>query len=965
MIAPQDVVVDCFAPIFDHLLEVIPLGDENTELTGLPADIHQWLSETVREALSSGTRTPAALSILMSLAKTAPSRVEPFAGGLMKLYSKFIKDHLTPQPGTTPDQMAVIVQRIFSILDISRLSVAFFGDHRKQFLTGLVNLVTTSPSQDMRRRLLSLTREWVLESPTTIPTAKEKASLIGKMQGWLRHADTIYRDYLNLVYDVYTAPSLVRSDLTVRLETSFVLGCRVDDQELRTRFLDLFSNHIPKAIGSRLAFLLGGQSWESMADFNWAFVLLDMMFGAIHGEGVISPAETALSTLTSMEIRVQDIVQPMRTLLFFDPQAMHQTFVALFPEVWKGLSRKEQADITASTVHVLTKDMQYAVTRPNVFQSLLGGIQRCTPAMTIPPHVIKYLVKIYHAWYEGLEILQEAVEQGREDDATIREANQDALAEIYAELSEDDYYYGLWRRRCLYEETNAGLSYEQNGFYHFAQPLYEAGQLRTRQNIYPMSETEYYVWEDHWMLCAEKLLQWDILQDVASGEGNADLALECAWRTLQTWNSENVIVQTYMNQMQDPITPRRQLFKAYFTLNSMATAAREAMQAPQIAIDPSSEFAKIVDEANQLSLRKWATLPEHLTMAHVPILAQFQQVVELKEASLLMTILLATTRDNLNEKAHEAKSILHHWRERLPQPHDDIGIWNDLISWRQHVFHAVNKFYLPLLPDQPSQSTANTHAHRGHHESAWIINRFAHVARKHGLLQVCQSSLSDIYKLPNIEISEAFLKLREQARCHFEKPNEIYQGLEVINNTNLMYFTAPQKAEFFAMKGLFLHQLGRNEDSNAAFAQAVQLDFSMPKAWHLWGVYSDDMHTANPTDFNLAANAVSCYLQAASLYKSAKCRPLLNRVLWLLSMDDPTQTVGHMWDTYKGEHVYWYWITLVPQLLTSLSQREGRYAHQVLFNIAKNFPQVRFLSSLIDSETDYYPGPFLSSPKHS
>lgn len=360
-----------------------------------------------------------------------------------------------------------------------------------------------------------------------------------------------------------------------------------------------------------------------------------------------------------------------------------------------------------------------------------------------------------------------------------------------------------------------------------------------------------------------------------------------------------------------------------------------------MVIDPGSEFAKITDEANQLSLRKWATLPEHLTAAHVPILAQFQQIVELKEAGVLMGLLIQTTRENLNEKAHEAKNILAHWRDRLPLPHDDIGLWNDLIAWRQHVFHAVNKFYLPLLPEQSAQSTASTHAHRGHHESAWIINRFAHVARKHGLLQVCQSSLADIYKLPNIEISEAFLKLREQARCHFEKvPPELYQGLEVINNTNLMYFSAAQKAEFFAMKGLFLHQLGRNEEANSAFAQAVQLDFSMPKAWHLWGVYSDGMHTSHPTDFSYAANALSCYLQAASLYKSAKCRPLLNRVLWLLSMDDQHHNVGRMWDAYKGEHIYWYWVTLIPQLLTSLSQRESRYAHQVLYNIAKTFPQV-------------------------
>lgn len=461
------------------------------------------------------------------------------------------------------------------------------------------------------------------------------------------------------------------------------------------------------------------------------------------------------------------------------------------------------------------------------------------------------------------------------------------------------------------------------------------------------------------MLCTEKLLQWDIVSDVASGEANADLALECAWRTLQTWNSENIVVATYMNQVQEPITARRQLFKAYYTLNSMATAAREQQQpaaqaaaqglqqpAPvRLDIDASSEFFKIVDEALQLTMRKWVTLPEHVTMAHVPLLAQFQQIVELKEAALLMSILLATTRENLNEKAHEAKPIFLRWRERQPLFSDDIGIWNDLISWRQHIFHAVNKFYLPLLPDPPAQSTASTHAHRGHHESAWIINRFAHVARKHGLLQVCQNSLADIYKLPNIEISEAFLKLREQARCHYEK-NELYPGLDVINNTNLMYFTGPQKAEFFAMKGLFLHKMGRPEDANAAFGQAVHLDMSMAKAWAHWGFYSDDMHTQNPNDYSYAANAVSCYLQAAALYKSAKCRPLLNRVLWLLSTDDQAQTAGRMWDAHKSEHVYWYWITLIPQLLMSLFQREARYAHQVLHNIAKNYPQVQCSMSL-------------------
>jgi transformation/transcription domain-associated protein len=954
MTATQDVLVESFAPIFERFVETLAFGEEGTELTGLAAEVYQWISDNLRDFSSNGLSSLATLAILTAVVKSAPSRIEPFAGGLMRLYSKLVKDHVSlSQQQMSEPAAAQTVQRLFSTLEISRLSVAYFGEHRKVLLHGLVQLAASSSHPEMRRRLLAITREWVLGPPITFPTAKEKASLMLKMQAWHKFGDATYREYLNLVYDVYSTPAMARTDLTMRLETSFILGCRVDDLSIRRRFLDLFSESIPKAIGPRIAYVIGGQSWEIMNDFNWMYVVLDVIIGAINGEAIISPKEYALSTLTKADIRAKDLLQPMRPLLFFDMTVMHRTFVALFPEIWTGLVRKEQADITASIVHVLGKDNKPEIARPNLYQSLLGAVQRCTPPMSLPPHVLKYLVKAYHAWYEGLEILQCAVGQGREDDGPVQDANQDALALLYAELSEDDYYYGLWRRRSLFEETNAALSYEQNGFYHFAQPLYEFAQMRARQGMYPMSESEYYVWEDHWMLCSEKLLMWDILGDIAASEANADLALESAWRSLQTWNADNVAVTNYLNQHpQDPATPRRLFFKAYWTLNSMAHTAREQQQQQATAqgstnylpvkldIGPESEFAKIVDQANQITLTKWVSLPEVLTMAHVPLLAQFQQVIELKEAALLMTTLLATNRDNLPEKAHEAKSIFHHWRERLPLPHDDIGVWHDLISWRQHVFHAVNKFYLPLLPEGPAQANASTHAHRGHHESAWIINRFAHVARKHGLLQVCQSSLSDIYKLPNIEISEAFLKLREQARCHLETSGELYQGLEVINNTNLMYFTSPQKAEFFAMKGLFLHKLERHDDANIAFGQAVNMDFTMPKAWMLWGVYSDDMHTVNPTDFTLAGNAVSCYLQAASLYKSAKSRPLFNRVLWLLSMDDQQQTVGGIWEAFKGEHVYWYWITLIPQLIASLSNKEGRYAHQILLNIAKLFPQV-------------------------
>ena len=366
--------------------------------------------------------------------------------------------------------------------------------------------------------------------------------------------------------------------------------------------------------------------------------------------------------------------------------------------------------------------------------------------------------------------------------------------------------------------------------------------------------------------------------------------------------------------------------------------------------DKKKDFNKLCDEGIQLSLRKWYYLPEIVSQAHVPLLTVFQQFVELQEAQQIFISLSGTNAQNLDARSQELKNVLGTWRDRLPNLWDDINVWSDLVAWRQHVFGAINKAYLPLVPSPQnpgaSQNT-NSFAYRGYHETAWIINRFAHVARKHHLNEVCITSLTKIYTLPNIEIQEAFLKLREQAKCHYQNPAELSSGLEVINNTNLMYFNAGQKAEFFTLKGMFLAKLGLHDEANQTFNMAVSMDMGFPKAWAEWGEYHDRMFKENPHDLSIAANAVSCYLQAAGLYKSAKVRKLLVRILWLLSLDDNAGTVSKAFDSYKGDVPTWYWITFIPQLLLSLSQREARYARVILLKIAKTFPQVGRIFSLV------------------
>lgn len=69
------------------------------------------------------------------------------------------------------------------------------------------------------------------------------------------------------------------------------------------------------------------------------------------------------------------------------------------------------------------------------------------------------------------------------------------------------------------------------------------------------------------------------------------------------------------------------------------------------------------------------------------------------------------------------------------------------------------------------------------------------------------------------------------------------QGLEVIESTNLKYFTKEMTAEFYALKGMFLAQTGRSDDANKSFSAAVQMHDTLVKAWALWGDYLESVFT--------------------------------------------------------------------------------------------------------------------------
>ncbi|KAI9190433.1 transcription-associated protein 1 [Blastocladiella emersonii ATCC 22665] len=878
-------------------------------------------------------RLPLAVSLLHTLAQRDAAAVDSFLGPLVKCLHLVTQANLAKKDSPLADNTSECLCQCIGLLNGKMHLLAV--DQRRSMLSSLVLLIESSPDIAVCRYILGVCRDWVA-TDAVYPSLKEKSGILVKMMAFERKdkdgGTDLMDEYLRLVAAILAQ----KGDLSLRLEQAFLLGLRAESPSTRKLFLDILNASLSGDVVTRLEYIFGMQNWEPLAPTYYIHQALDVLLGSIE-----------------MPKPVHDVIG----LLHHDkPEIAHALWIKLFTTAWGVLSPKERHDLSRLMMTLLTRDYHHHQTSlvPNVISTILEGIVRCRPLPKLAPHVIKYLGKTFNAWHAAAEFLSVAQSTlgGTKDEDRLRESTLDGLAELMLELNETDMYTGLWRRRCQYPETNAALSFQQVGLWERAQQMYEQAQSKGRTGTLGFSESEYSLWEEQWVRCCQKLQQWDVLEDVGKHEDNCEVTLEAIWR-LGDWTGngkekgETEAMLQRINQ-----SPRSKVFQAFVALNKLAER-KELGDKARV-----QEFQAICDEGVQMALRTWHQLPHAVSDCHIPLFGTFQQFVELGEALQIYTSLSQTGPGNYEAKANEQKSMLATWRERLPNVWDDIDVWSDLVAWRQHIFGAINKAYYPILTTIPA-TAPNASAYRGYHETAWIINRFAHVARLHGLASVCIQYLPKIYTLPNIEIQEAFLKLREQAKCYLSNPAEYKTGLDVINNTNLVYFNNQQKAEFYSLKGRFLSLLGHINEAHQAFATAVTTEHNLAKPWAVWGEHQEMLlaQANNPADPNRnGKHALNCFLHTIGLVKNGKARRYVARALWLLANQDMADNqLTEVLESHKNDLAIWYWLTFIPQLLNMLADPlQSRHAKYILVRIAKMYPQsLHFLLRTLKEEVHH------------
>ncbi|XP_047232952.1 transformation/transcription domain-associated protein isoform X1 [Girardinichthys multiradiatus] len=650
------------------------------------------------------------------------------------------------------------------------------------------------------------------------------------------------------------------------------------------------------------------------------------------------------------EVKTGALLNALIQLCHISTPLAERTWVQLFPRLWKILSDRQQHALSGelspflcSGSHQAQRDCQ-----PSALNCFVEAMSQCVPPIPIRPCVLKYLGKTHNLWLRSTLMLeQQAFEKGLSLHTKPKQSTEfyeqesitppqqeilDSLAELYSLLQEEDMWAGLWQKRCKFPETTTAIAYEQHGFFEQAQESYEKAMEKARKehersNVSPAIFPEYQLWEDHWIRCSKELNQWEPLTEYGQSKGHSNpyLVLECAWR-VSNWSAmKDALVQVELS------CPKEMAWKVNMHRGYLAICNPEEQQLNFIE--------RLVEMASSLAIREWRRLPHIVSHVHTPLLQAAQQIIELQEAAQINAGLQPTNLGR-STSLHDMKTVVKTWRNRLPIVSDDLSHWSSIFMWRQHHYQAIVTAYETNTQHDPNN--INNNAMLGVHASASAIIQYGKIARKQGLVNVALDILSRIHTIPTVPIVDCFQKIRQQVKCYLQLAgvmgkNECMQGLEVIESTNLKYFTKEMTAEFYALKGMFLAQINKSEEANKAFSAAVQMHDVLVKAWAMWGDYLENIFVKD-RQLHLGVSAITCYLHACRHQNESKSRKYLAKVLWLLSFDDKN-TLADAVDKYCIGVPPIQWLAWIPQLLTCLVGSEGKPLLNLISQVGRVYPQ--------------------------
>lgn len=640
-----------------------------------------------------------------------------------------------------------------------RLAISFIGRNitlyettqRKAISSLLVQLIERCGKISILKTIIKVVQEWVYRPLSDYQrvlgiskdpvTPKEKTTYLQKMVAFERlstpNSRELLYEYLELILRIFGGKDLRerKAELTSRLEQSFMIGLKCENEILRENFFALYSSAVRNSVTARLHFIVATQDWEPFGDWLWIkhacelliatsrteqnpvdctvcaqFPLLPLQKRSTGSEQFQSwrpmhdPSLRAL--LLPQETESSDsFLAAVRSLLYDDHEIADVLWSALFPKIWVSLNEADRITIERALSSLLAKEyhqLQMYRHKNNVL-TLLRAVVCCQPLPVLRPHLVQHLGARWQAWHPALKYLElrtlelhqyskihASTPSATTVSATTGEMQDitSAQAELFRHLREKDYFAALRKQECTSVIGNRALTFEQVSLYPDAINLY-SGLLKewfqSRGSSFGrVSESLF--WEEGWINSSRSMCQWDVLTEFARTVMNYDLLHECLWRIPEWSGMKEVLVR---NPIEDG--PLLKLYEAYVH-----------MQENKMDVAEGS-----INHGMQRVIERYCALPDNGDLdARYSYLVNLQQFVELQESSTIFEELNALSGHSaktisIEQKVENVRLRLNTWRERLPFEHEPLSVWSDVITWRNHM-HAVIVNVLETLKEAAS-----------------------------------------------------------------------------------------------------------------------------------------------------------------------------------------------------------------------------------------------------------------------
>ena len=831
------------------------------------------------------------------------------------------------------DRALVVILGMFELSDVTDS----FSMGRKTLLHVVSSLMESSDSVRVIVQVARMTGKWVLEDRPRSPlTIKERSSFLTKLS---------LHDF-NCVSDDAAAQPVADVVTMLISELSGRVGSMSDTDRVAFRRLIISCMLHPSSDERRRLICMFNESFHEsqscVAPLHFLWRMLHSDFEGLGGrlwlpmlvEGLTRSLQTQVPT---------DFIDSMVTLSQSDPSICAVMFEQLFRALWSELTDGCRIRVAQAIEYNLSRPYhaQFVRTSPassvnqkhsNMPRSWLRAVLQLQPCPTIDCHILTAVAENYNAWFEVIDILQRQ-HQGLSF-GNRRLETLSALRYCYRMLGESAIWNSVTRDTCQSPMTVHAMVLDLYGAIDEASESYATLMEAAGSGSSSPSDEEMDVWEGRWLDLQKELCQLQVVSEFADASGDLSLQLECAWKSQDWAKVRNLTSSTGLLASIENGSPE---IKICETLLAVVDGKKNDMD-------------NLHAQAAQLCLHRWQLLPQlsDCSHSHSQLFGFFHRLVEIRESGQIME---ETSKHSSRKTLPELKNLLNAWRHRLPNDFESLSSWDELFSWRSHMYSAITSNFHYAEPNMLATL----------HDRPWTTVRLAKTARIHGNRDVALLLLNRVSEEKAMNVSDAYLKLREQVLAYDSPGSEVerYGGVNLINTTNMSFFDSAQKAELLRLKGTFLVSIGGTKEANQSYCNALQICPTHGSAWESWGKLCCQIGLAaekqtdkeTPDDGSKEssssqkstqyfAQAMGCYIEAILLGSSRKTRVNVPKLLWMLSKD--SSSTGVLCTTFRSRATQlpaWVWLPWTPQLLTSLCRQEASAIKSVLSTIVKAYPQ--------------------------